>query len=259
MADYVDVAMKVARTAGQYLLEHMGKIAGENIDEKGRNDFVTFVDHQSEKLIVDEIHLHFPSHKILAEEGSEGSTTGDYRWIIDPLDGTKNFIHDIPIFSISIALEYQSQLMLGVIYDPVHDELFSAETGNGAYLNGKKIQVSARDFPESLLATGFPHKYKRFLPQYLLCFEEIFLNCSGIRRCGSAAIDLCYTAVGKFDGFWELGLSVWDMAAGSLIIREAGGLVSDFQGGESYLESGFIVAGNAKVHQKILEITKNFF
>ncbi|MCK4892312.1 MAG: inositol monophosphatase [Calditrichia bacterium] len=259
MADYIDVAMKIARTAGQYLLDHKGQISRDSIDEKGRNDFVTFVDHQSEKLIVEEIHSHFPSHKILAEEGSSISSSADYRWIIDPLDGTKNFIQDIPIFCVSIAMEHQSKIVVGVVYDPVHDEIFSAEAGSGAYLNGKAIQISSRSLSESLIATGFPFKSKSYLPQYLLCFEEIFLKCSGMRRCGSAAIDLCYTAMGKFDGFWELGLSIWDMAAGSLIIREAGGMVSDFWGEGNYLNTGFIIAGNPEVHKNILKITKYYF
>ena len=259
MADYIKVAMEIARTAGEYLLDYKGKISGSNIDEKGRNDFVTFVDHHSEKLIVDAIHAHFPSHKILAEEGSSISSKADYRWIIDPLDGTKNYIQDIPIFCVSIALEHQSKIVVGVVYDPVHDEIFTAESGSGAYLNGNSIQISSRVLSESLIATGFPFKYKNYLPQYLLCFEEIFLKCSGIRRCGSAAIDLCYTAMGKFDGFWELGLSIWDMAAGSLIICEAGGEVSDFWGGENYLNSGFITAGNPDVHQNLIKIVKNYF
>jgi myo-inositol-1(or 4)-monophosphatase len=259
MADYIDVAMKIAKSAGQYLLDHKGQISKDSIDAKGRNDFVTFVDHQSEKLIVETIHSHYPSHTILAEEGSGIASSADYRWIIDPLDGTKNFIQDIPIFCVSIALEHQSKIVTGVVYDPVHDELFSAESGGGAYLNGERIHQSSRAFSESMIATGFPFKYKNYLPQYLLCFEEIFLKCSGMRRCGSAAIDLCYTAMGKFDGFWELGLSIWDMAAGSLIIKEAGGVVSDFWGGQNYLNSGFIIAGNQEIHQSLLDITKNYF
>jgi len=259
MADYIDFATNIARTAGQYLLDHKGQISKDNIDEKGRNDFVTFVDHQSEKLIVKAIHGQYPSHEILAEEGSAITSTADYRWIIDPLDGTKNFIQDIPMFCVSIAMEFQSKIVVGVVYDPVHDELFSAESGGGAFLNGKAIHISSRSISESLIATGFPFKYKNYLPQYLLCFEEIFLKCSGMRRCGSAAIDLCYTAMGKFDGFWELGLSIWDMAAGNLLVREAGGVVSDFLGEENYLHTGFILAGNPEVHQNLLEIAKNYF
>jgi len=259
MNNFLSVAKKVARTAGQYLLEFKGKIASESVDEKARNDFVTFVDHHSEKLIVETLHTHFPEHKILAEEGSQKTSQNEYRWIIDPLDGTKNYIQDIPIFCVSIALEYKGEIILGVVYDPVHDELFSAETGKGAFCNEKKIRVSKRPIGESLIATGFPFKYKNYLPQYLQCFEEIFLHCSGMRRCGSAAIDLCYTAMGKFEGFWELGLSPWDMAAGSLMIQEAGGIVTDFWGKNDYLTNGFIIAGSKNVHKQLERIVKNHF
>jgi len=259
MGDFVDIAVEVAKAAGQYLLDHKGKIAAENVDEKARNDFVTFVDHQSEKLIVDTLHSHFPDHKILAEEGSQKTSTTEYRWIIDPLDGTKNYIQDIPIFCVSIALEHKGKIIVGVVYDPVHQELFVAEKGKGTTCNGHRIRVSKRSMRESLIATGFPFKYKNYLPQYLQCFEEIFLKCSGMRRCGSAAIDLCYTAIGKFEGFWELGLSIWDMAAGSLIIQEAGGTVSDFWGKDDYLKNGFIIAGNPAVHKTLQGIVKNYF
>ncbi len=259
MPDEMDIAVAAAREAGDYLLSRRGKISPEMIDEKARNDFVTEVDEKSEKMIVDSIRSHFPSHKILAEEGTSHTSGNEYRWIIDPLDGTKNFIQDIPMFSISIALEKSGEIILGVVYDPVHDELFTAEKGKGAFRNNSAIQISQRDFRRAVIATGFPFKSKNYLPQYLLCFEDVFLGCSGMRRCGSAAIDLCYTAMGRFEGFWELGLSRWDMAAGSLLIKEAGGMVTDFQGGEGYLESGFIMAGNASVHGELLKIIKNHF
>ncbi len=259
MGDFIEVASEVAKAAGQYLLDHKGKIDKKNVDEKARNDFVTFVDHQSEKLIVDSLHSSFPDHKILAEEGSQKTSITEYRWIIDPLDGTKNFIQDIPIFCVSIALEHQGKIIVGVVFDPVHQELFMAERGKGATCNGKKIQVSQRSMKKSLIATGFPFKFKNYLPQYLHCFEEIFLKCSGMRRCGSAAIDLCYTAIGRFEGFWELGLSIWDMAAGSLIIQEAGGTVSDFWAKDDYLNNGFIIAGNPSVHKNLQAIVNNYF
>lgn len=259
MKDYTVIAVEAAQEAGKYLLSQRGKLQPEQIDQKALNDFVTYVDHYSEKLIVDKIHSHFPDHKILAEEGTEKVLPNDYQWIIDPLDGTKNFIQDVPFFSVSIALAHKGRIIMGVVFDPVHQELFVAEKGQGAYCNDVRMEVSRKPFSESLIATGFPFKAKHYLPRYLLCFEEIFIQCSGMRRCGSAAIDLCYTAKGRFEGFWELGLSRWDMAAGSIIVREAKGMVSDFGGGDRYLESGFIIAGNQEAHRELLKIVKNHF
>lgn len=259
MSEYLEVAVTAAKKAGRYLLENKGKIKPENVSKKSINDFVTHVDHQSEKIIVDYILGKFPSHKILAEEGTSRSSEGNYRWIIDPLDGTKNFIQDLPVFSISIGLEKSGEIITGVVYDPVHDEIFTANKGNGAYLNDHRITVSTKDFGEAIIATGFPHRAKRYLPKYLLAFEELYIRCSGMRRCGSAAIDLCYTAMGRFDGFWELGLGIWDVAAGSLILKEAGGSLSDFWGGEKYLDSGFIIAGNKSSHSELLKVTNKYF
>ena len=259
MSDYIEIAAYAARKAGKYLLENRGKISTDNIDEKGQNDFVTYVDKHSEKIIVDTLLNHFPEHNILAEEGTSRNENNEYRWIIDPLDGTKNFIQNVPFFCISIALQKRDEIIAGVVYDPVHDELFAAEKGSGASCNNIPIQVSSREFSQALIATGFPFRAKHYLPKYLLTFEEIFLGCSGMRRCGSAALDLCYTAAGRCEGFWELGLSIWDIAAGSLIILEAGGKVSDFSGGKNYLETGFITAGNDSVHKKLVQIINNRF
>jgi myo-inositol-1(or 4)-monophosphatase len=260
MSDYLQVAIEVAKNAGQYLLTNRGQLSQADINEKARNDFVTNVDHQSEKMIVEGLLSQFPDHMILAEEGgSKSNKNAEHRWIIDPLDGTKNFIQNIPVFSISIALEQQGKILVGVIYDPIHDDLFTAERGKGAYCNGSEINVSRRPVSEAMIATGFPFKAKNYLPQYLLSFEEIFLKCSGIRRMGSAALDLCYTAMGKFEGFWELGLSIWDMAAGSLLVEEAGGVITDFAGKDRYLESGFLVCGNSETHRELLKIVSHHF
>ncbi len=259
MSDYLEVAIQAARKAGQYLLKERGKISPETVDEKARNDFVTYVDHQSEKLIVDHLLHHFPTHKILAEEGTSRDQTSDYRWIIDPLDGTKNYIQDVPFFAVSIALQHRDEIIAGVVYEPVRDELFTAEKGHGAFCNEKPIRVSRQPFSQALIATGFPFRAKHYLPTYLLTFEEIFLRCSGMRRCGSAALDLCYTAMGRFEGFWELGLSTWDVAAGSLLVQEAGGIVTDFRGGKSYLQTGFIIAGNPEAHQELSRIIQHHF
>ncbi|OPX34562.1 hypothetical protein B1H10_03410 [candidate division KSB1 bacterium 4484_188] len=259
MPEFIDVAIQAAREAGRYLLENRGKISPENIDEKAQNDFVTFVDQNSEKMIVETILSHFPEHKILAEEGTRRSGENAFRWIIDPLDGTKNFIQNIPEFSVSIALQQNEEIIIGVVYDPVHDELFAAEEGSGATCNGKQMKISTRPFSRALIATGFPFKFKEYLPKYLLAFEEVFLKCSGMRRMGSAALDLSHTALGRFEGFFELGLSMWDIAAGSLLIQETGGIVTDFRGENHFLDTGFIIAGNPEVHRALLEVTKHHF
>jgi myo-inositol-1(or 4)-monophosphatase len=259
MKNYLETGKAAAKEAGKYLLENRGKITPHEIDEKAKNDFVTEIDHGSEKMIIEMILNDFPEHKILAEESSPQAKTADYLWIIDPLDGTRNYIQDVPAFSVSIALRHQGKIIVGVIYDPVHDELFSAIRGEGAHRNGKRIRVTNNHFSRALIATGFPFRSKRHLPAYLLSFEEIFLKCSGIRRCGSAAIDLAYLALGRFDGFWEIGLSIWDIAAGSLIIEEAGGIVTDFWGGANYMESGYIVAGNPNVYPELAQVVKRHF
>lgn len=259
MSQTIDVAIEAAKTAGRYLLENRGKISPEGVDEKARNDFVTYVDRHSEELIVNILKKQFPDHTILAEEGTSRDRDNEFRWIIDPLDGTKNYIQDIPAFAVSIALQRGDEVVAGVVYDPVRDEMFTAEKGGGAFLNGRPIRVSARPFTRAIIATGFPFRSKQYLPTYLLTFEDIFLNCSGMRRCGSAALDLAFTAAGRFEGFWELGLSIWDVAAGSLLIREAGGRVSDFWGGDNYLNTGFIVTGNPESHTRLLNIIQTHF
>ncbi len=259
MSEYLKIAIKAAKQAGNYLLENRGTISSHSVDEKARNDFVTYVDRNSEKIIIDTLLENFPDHKILAEEGTQADESTDFRWLIDPLDGTKNYIEDLPIFAVSIALQRGNEIICGVVNDVVHNEIFSAEKGNGAYCNDKQIRVEGKSLSEALIATGFPFRAKQNLPSYLLTFEEIFLNCSGMRRCGSAAIDLAYTAMGRFQGFWELGLSAWDVAAGGLIIQEAGGKISDFNGGDRFLDTGNVIAGTSQVHQKLIEIIQNYF
>ena len=193
----------------------------------------------------------------MAEEGSPETERREMRWIIDPLDGTTNFIHGIPMFAVSVALEDRDGLVAGVIYDPVHDEMFHASRGNGARLNGGTIRVSepAR-FDESLLATGFPFRQFHKVDGYLTVFRSFMEGTSGIRRAGSAAMDLAYTACGRYDGFWETGLAPWDMAAGALLVREAGGVVTDFRGGDAFLGDGEIVAGGPAVQSKMLGVVR---
>ncbi len=260
IAQILQVGSQAAREAGTYLLEYFGSIRPDAVDEKGRNDFVTFVDKESEKRIIQHIKNHFPHHAILAEEGGTYQKEGTYQWIIDPLDGTTNYIQHIPFFCVSIGVRRGNQMVVAIIYDPNHNELFTAIRGQGAFLNGKSIQVSSNTRPErAALATGYPWRTKRLLPQYLLAFEEIFLYTAGTRRLGSAALDLCYVAAGRFDAFWEMGLSPWDIAAGSLLVQEAGGIVTDFWNGPHFLETGFIIAGNTTMHSIIQRITEYHF
>jgi len=256
----INVAIEAAKSASKILNDNFGKISSEDIKEKNKNDFLTYVDEQSENTIINILLHAFPDHSILAEESGVKKHGSDYEWIIDPLDGTKNFISGIPFFSISIGLQYKDQMQLGVVLDPVRNELFHAQRNDGAYLNGNKILVTNRsNLDECLIATGFPFKQKHFLSAYVKCFEDIFQQSSGIRRMGSAALDLAYVAAGRFDGFWELGLSPWDMAAGSIIIEEAGGTISDFWGNNSYLTSGNVTAANKHIHQVMNQIIQRYF
>lgn len=249
-------AIAAAQEAAALLLRHFGTIAREEIDLKGAADFVTFVDKSSEQLIIDRLSRAFPHHTYFAEESSRAAG-GGWRWIIDPLDGTTNYIHGIPIFAISMALEVEGEIRFGLVLDPVHGELFIAEKGCGAECNGKAIRVSSTADPgRSLLATGFPFKQKHHLGRYLEAFHELFLQVSGVRRLGSAALDLCYVACGRFEGYWELGLSPWDAAAASLILTEAGGRFSDFSGGGQGVWAGNVVASNGLLHEMMLQTTR---
>jgi len=252
MKEILSKVTEISKKAGNFLLSHFRNLNESEIQLKGEKDFVTFVDKTSEEIIKDFLKFHFPEFGFLAEEsGIESGKKG--RFLIDPLDGTSNFIHGFPMFAVSIALEIENEIVLGVVYDPVHDELFYAEKGKGAYLNGKSISVSKRkSLSQAFLATGFPFKYKNLLPIYLETFHNIFFKAVGIRRAGSAALDLCYTACGRFDGFWEFKLKPWDIAAGSLILKEAGGVISDFYGDNKYIVTGNIVGSNGLIHEELL-------
>jgi myo-inositol-1(or 4)-monophosphatase len=256
----IEIAKNAAFAAAQVLLDNFGKISRSDIREKSKNDFLTFVDEKSEHTIMDILHGAFPNHDILAEETGGKKQESAYKWIIDPLDGTKNYIRGIPIFGISIALMHNNEIILGVVLDPIHNELFTAEKDKGAFLNGTVIRVSSNDRLETcLLATGFPFKNKQFLQAYSSSFKDIFNSSSGVRRMGAACIDLAHLACGRFDGFWELGLSPWDVAAGTLIIKEAGGSVSDFWGKADYLYKKYYVASNGLIHNRILKILHHHF
>jgi len=249
----LNIAVRAARSAGNVIIRNLGKLDTLAIHTKDRNDFVTEVDRQAEQEIIYILRKAFPGHGILAEES--GLQEGDeYQWIIDPLDGTTNFLHGFPHFSVSIAMRHKGRLEHAVIYDPLRQEIFSASRGAGAMLNDQRIRVTKRKTLEgSLLGTGFPFKSQQHLEVYLEMFRALFPQTAGVRRAGSAALDLAYVAAGRLDGFWEIGLSIWDMAAGVLLIQEAGGLSGDFSGGHDHLENGNIVAGNPKLFAEILK------
>ncbi len=241
------IAIGAAIQAGRIIESGYGKII--SIDKKSHHDFVTEIDRRSEEKILKHIQRAFPSHEILAEE-SGVHNKNDCRWIIDPLDGTTNFIHGMPMFAVSIALEVEGVLEIGVVYEPMRREMFVAERGKGAFLNDRKITVSKNsEYARCLLATGFPFRNFDLLDDYLSIFKSFMTQVSGIRRAGSAALDLCYVACGRFDGFWELNLKPWDMAAGTLLIQEAGGTITNFVGGNDFLHKGNIIGSNGILHE----------
>lgn len=251
----LQAAVRAAKAAGTLTLEKFGELSHTDIHAKEFKDFVTGVDHACEAAISSIIRECFPEDSILCEEGTIISGSSERTWIVDPLDGTLNFIHSFPVFSISIALKDSSnELLSGVVYQPVLRELFTAERGKGAYLNGKRISVSSRSDKESfLIATGIPFKEYHYLESYIGMLREVIVDSAGIRRAGSAALDLAYTACGRFDGFWEYKLFPWDFAAGVLLVREAGGTVTDFSGEPDVFKRQSIIAGNNVTHPLLLE------
>ena len=244
----LNIAVRAARRAGDVIVRHLERVDTLNIAAKQRNDFVSEVDRMAEQEIIQILRRHYPAHAILAEES--GRQQGDeYQWVIDPLDGTTNFLHGFPHFAVSIGLLRRGQLDQGVVYDPLRQELFTASRGAGATLNDRRIRVSrVNGLPGALLGTGFPFRTQQHLPAYLEMFKALFPDTAGIRRAGSAALDLAYVAAGRLDGFWEIGLSEWDIAAGALLVLEAGGMVSDFSGGPDYLQTGNVVCGGPGLH-----------
>jgi myo-inositol-1(or 4)-monophosphatase len=256
---YVNTAIKAARKAGDIIMRAFQRLDLIQISQKGQNDFVSNVDKAAEAAIIQTLQNAYPDHGILAEESGQYAE-GEYQWIIDPLDGTTNFIHGIPHFAISIALQYQNRIEHAVIYDPVRNDLFTATRGSGAQKNQNKIRVSkTTKLQDAILATGFPYKLPEQHDAYFTALKAIFKDCCAMRRAGAAALDLAYVAAGQFDGFWELGLSIWDIAAGSLLIKEAGGLISDIQGKEHYLQTGNVVTGNPKIFKQLLAKVQPIF
>ena len=259
MRQRIEVAREAILSAGSLIRETFGREISGQVEEKDRNDFVTQSDWLSEKMMSETLLRAFPDIGILGEE-SAGRMDNDEYWIIDPLDGTTNFIHGYPSIGLSIALVREKAVVLGLVFDPLREELFEAGKGGGAFCNEREIHVSgAGSLQESLIGTGFPFKAQQHLDRYLESFKEIFSSCRGVRRAGAAVIDLSHVAAGRLDGFWELHLKPWDMAAGSLLIREAVGLVTDFLGGDSFLTAGNIEAGNPSIHETILKTTGRVF
>jgi myo-inositol-1(or 4)-monophosphatase len=250
---FLAVAVEAARSAGQVLREGLGGL--RRISYKGSpTNLVTEMDRRAEAFIVERLLGAFPDHGVLGEEGGERPGPSGYRWLVDPLDGTTNYAHGVPVFAVSVALEYQGVVELGVGYDPTRDECFVAERGQGARLNGEPIQVSATaKLDESLLATGFPYDIRTTTQTNLAEYAALSLRSRAVRRLGSAVLDLCYVAAGRFDGFWELTLGPWDMAAGGLIVAEAGGRITDLRGGPWRLDTPGVVASNGQVHDQLLD------
>ena len=255
MHGMVNIAVRAARQAGAIALRHLNQLEALEVVEKGRNEFVSKVDQLAEEAIIEVIREYYPEHSILAEEGGQQGNH-EYQWIIDPLDGTTNYLHGFPTFAVSIAVTHNGQLEHGVVYDPLRQEIFTASRGQGAHLDGRRIRVSKRaSMKQCLIATGFPyHSNMPLIDDYLGMLKAVIQESAGVRRPGSAALDLCYVAAGRVDGFWEIGLNVWDVAAGALIIREAGGRISDYHGTEKFLDNGNIIAGNPKIYAALSKL-----
>jgi myo-inositol-1(or 4)-monophosphatase len=251
--EYLQTAREAALEAGEMLRKGMDE--RKEISYKGEVDLVTNFDRAAQEMIVNRLSLAFPDHGFLAEEDLSQKPGGDFRWIIDPLDGTTNYAHRFPIFTVSIGLEFRGHLVLGVVYDPTRQEMFEARENGGARLNGRRVHVSqVAELNRSLLATGFPYDIRESRVNNVVHFNNFIMRAQAVRRCGSAAMDLCHLACGRFDGFWELKLKPWDMAAGAVIVREAGGRLSDFHGGEFSLVDSETLASNGLIHEAMIRV-----
>jgi myo-inositol-1(or 4)-monophosphatase len=258
MQPMTNIAVRAARAAGKIQMQYFNRLDTLKVAQKSRNDFVSEVDRACEQEIIQILRAAYPAHAILGEE--TGKQQGnEYQWIIDPLDGTTNYLHGFPQFSISIACAHKDSLICGVVYDPFKDEMFTADRGGGALLNDRRIRVSSRKSLEgALIGTGFPFRDQTHLDTYSDMFKAMIKDTAGLRRPGSAALDFAYVASGRLDGFWELGLSVWDFAAGTLLVREAGGTVSDLSGGDRQMQTGNVIAGGIRVHTDMVKLLREF-
>lgn len=253
MHPLVTIAENAARSAGQIIVRAADRLDRVTVYEKAHNDFVTDIDQKAEAEIISVIHKAYPDHQILSEESGVLGKDNDVVWIIDPLDGTRNFIHGLPHFCVSIAVQVRGKIEHGVIYDPIRDETFCASRGRGAKLNNTRIRVATRNkLEQALVGTGLPLLKQH--PTFFSMFTGVFEQCGDVRDSGSAALDLAYVAAGRLDGYWESNLKLWDIAAGTLMVKEAGGLVSDFTGSENFLESGDVVVGNPKIFKALLQV-----
>ena len=258
MQPMLNMALRAARAAGDIIAKSAEKVDLVDVDAKGLNDYVTKVDYAAERAIMDVLQKTYPTHSFLAEESGHRAGKGegaDWLWIIDPLDGTTNFIHGFPQFAVSIAVQYKGVTEHAVVLDPIKREEFTGSRGRGAAMNGRRLRVTARKTLEGgLIGTGFPFRpdQQEHMDNYMGMFKDVALQAAGLRRAGAASLDLAYVAAGRLDGFFEFGLQPWDIAAGDLLIREAGGLVSDFAAGHGYLDSGNVVAGNPKLLKALL-------
>jgi len=257
----LNVAIKAARAAGAIINRAALDLDRLKINVKGPNDFVSEVDRAAEAAIIDTLLHAYPGHGILAEESGRehGAKDSEYTWIIDPLDGTTNFLHGLPIYAVSIGLVHRGVVQQGVVYDPARNDLFFASRGRGAFLNDRRLRVSKRiRLSDSLVGTGFPFRRGDNFERYVQMFQTVMQHCAGVRRPGAAALDLCYVAAGWYDGFFETGLSPWDVAAGSLLVTEAGGLIGNFTGDADYLHQREIVAGTPKVYGQLVQLLAPF-
>lgn len=257
MHPMLNIAVRAARRAGSVINRAALEGGGFEVRAKQRNDFVTKVDHAAEAAIIETVRKAYPDHAVLAEESGATPGQAEYQWIVDPLDGTTNFIHGFPQYCVSIAIRHRNTLAHGVIYDPTKNELFTASKGRGAFLNDRRIRVSkCARLGDALVGTGFPFREVERIEVYTRQLKTMMQTAAGVRRAGAAALDLAYVACGRLDAFWEMGLSAWDMAAGALMILEAGGLVSDLRGDEGYLELGEIACATPKIFPALLEAVR---
>ena len=257
MASYLETAVAIARESGAMLADFFARRIPYEL--KGESDLVTEADRASERLVVERLTKHYPTHAIVAEEGGGHESSSGFRWYVDPLDGTTNFAHSFPCFNVTMALEQQGELIAGVIFDPINEELFTAEKGAGAFLNGNRIHVSkVAKLENALVATGFPSR-KRHLSINIHFYHQLGMATHGVRRCGSAAIDLAFVACGRLDAFWEFGLNPWDLAAGRLLVAEAGGKFSGMHGEPHQLRGPDLLVDNGLIHEEILELFSEIF